>query len=384
MKILIIGGMGVIGGAITKAAAMKNYNVFVVSRRTLSPDWENLGVKGISGNWKNDEFANNTAKMGFDVIVDTQVFDKKQLIRSMNIADGHCRQYIYISTDSVYKHPAICLKEDDEIDSKDIYWEYGKKKRDAELYLINDGDKYKFEWTCIRPTLTFGETRIPVGYASKRNTYTLVERIISGKPILRFDEANSRHAVCHTSIFGNAAIGLFLNEKAYGQFFHISDDYAFTYDEIFAAIEKIVGTKGFYVKVPTECVKKYNRSVFEEMVYDKNPDFVLDNSKIKSVAPYVNYHTDIEAVMRSTLNYIEIHSVGDDDEFNLITDNIILDQIDNTEDEFKKQKLQQYISTFPKEYKIELRKFKRKKRIDNLLYPLKKCKRHIKEKFLDK
>lgn len=384
MKILIIGGMGVIGGAITKAAAMKNYNVFVVSRRTLSPDWENLGVKGISGNWKNDEFANNTAKMGFDVIVDTQVFDKKQLIRSMNIADGHCRQYIYISTDSVYKHPAICLKEDDEIDSKDIYWEYGKKKRDAELYLINVGDKYKFEWTCIRPTLTFGETRIPVGYASKRNTYTLVERIISGKPILRFDEANSRHAVCHTSIFGNAAIGLFLNEKAYGQFFHISDDYAFTYDEIFAAIEKIVGTKGFYVKVPTECVKKYNRSVFEEMVYDKNPDFVLDNSKIKSVAPDVNYHANIETVMRSTLTYIENHSIGVDDEYNLITDNILLDQFDNIEDKLIKQKIQQYISTIPKEYKIELRKFKRKKRIDNLLYPLKKCKRHIKEKFLDK
>lgn len=42
--------MGVIGGAITKAVAMKNYNVFVVSRIILSPDWEALGVKGISGN----------------------------------------------------------------------------------------------------------------------------------------------------------------------------------------------------------------------------------------------------------------------------------------------------------------------------------------------
>ena len=180
--------------------------------------------------------------------------------------------------------------------------------------------------------------------------------------LLRFDDANSRHSVCHTSIFGNAAIGLFLNEKAYGQFFHIFDDHAFTYDEVYSAIERVLGTKGIYVKVPTECVKKYNRLVFEEMVYDKNPDFVLDNSKIKSVAPDVNYHADIETVMRSTLIYIENHSIGDDDEYNLITDNILLDQFDNIEDKSIKKKIQQYISTIPKEYKIELRKFKRKKR----------------------
>lgn len=36
MKILVIGGMGIIGGAITEAAALKGYDVYVLSRRKLS------------------------------------------------------------------------------------------------------------------------------------------------------------------------------------------------------------------------------------------------------------------------------------------------------------------------------------------------------------
>lgn len=36
MKVLVIGGMGVIGGAITEAAVKKGYSVFALSRRKLS------------------------------------------------------------------------------------------------------------------------------------------------------------------------------------------------------------------------------------------------------------------------------------------------------------------------------------------------------------
>lgn len=377
MRILIVGGMGIIGGAITKAAVEKKHHVFVVSRRKLSTEWISLGVEGISGNWRDDEFAKSVVRDGFDVIVDTQVFDERQLIRSMKIADGHCTQYIYISTDSVYAHPAKNLRDDDPIEFKDIFWEYGVNKRKAELYLFNYGKEYSFSWTGIRPTITFGNTRIPVGYASKRNTYTLVERITKGRPIIRYDDPKTRHAICHTSIFGEASVGLFLNEKAYGQFYHISDDYAYTYDEIFASIENVLGIKGIYVNVPTESVKKYSRSVYEEMVYDKNPEFVLDNSKIKADVPNVNYHVNLDDVMRSTLIHLKNNSIGEDDEYNYITDNILLAHVDKIKDLELMHKVNDYLSNLSVDYIAELSEFRKKKVVDNLLYPLKQCKRKI-------
>ena len=122
MKILVIGGMGIIGGAITEAAALKGYDVYVLSRRKLSEKWSKLGVKGIAGNWLNDSFAEKVVSEGYDVIVDTLVFDETRLMQSAKIVDGHCKHYIYISTDSVYPHPADNLSEDEDINIILVYW----------------------------------------------------------------------------------------------------------------------------------------------------------------------------------------------------------------------------------------------------------------------
>lgn len=382
MKVLIIGGMGVIGGAITKAAVKHGMDVDVVSRRALFGEWLGLGITGIQGDWKNDVFAKNAVAEDYDVIVDTQVFNVDQLKRSLDIVNNHCKQYIYISTDSVYEHPAKELVEDDPIDMNKIYWDYGINKRKCELYLIDNGDKYSFFWTGIRPTITFGNTRIPVGYATKRNTYTLADRILQGKPIIRFDDPMTRHAVCHTSIFGEAAVGLFLNEETDGQLYHISDDHAYTYGEIFTAIESVLGKKGIYIRVPTELVKIYSRSIYEEMVYDKNPDFILSNSKIKSVSPNVNYHMDMEAVMRETLGYIKEHSKSEDEEYNLITDNILLTYVNEIDEQETRNTVKRYLSNLSDGYKKELNTFKKKRHMDNLLYPLKCLKRALKKTLL--
>lgn len=379
MKVLIVGGMGVIGGAITKAAVENKIDVYVVSRRSLFGEWLKLGIHGIQGDWKDDVFAESVVKNGFDVIVDTQVFNVEQLKRSLDLAEGHCKQYIYISTDSVYEHPARNLSENDPIDMGKICWNYGIDKRKGELYLLENGSKYSFFWTGIRPTITFGNTRIPVGYATKRNTYTLPRRILEGKPIIRFDNPSTRHAICHSSIFGTAAVGLFLNKQAKRQFYHISDDYAYTYEEIFSTIENVLGRKGIYIYVPTVVMKKYSKSVYEEMIYDKNPEFILDNTKIKETVPYVNYHVSIENVMKSTLEYLKNNSKFEDDEYNLITDNILLECLDDITDQDVKGEVERYISEMTTKYKNELNVFKRKRKMNNIIYPFKRCKSFIKK-----
>lgn len=377
MKVLVIGGMGVIGGAITKAAASKGYDVYVLSRRNLSNEWISLGVNGISGNWLDDEFASKVVSGGYDVIVDTLVFDEKRLIKSMKMVDGHCKQYVYISTDSVYPHPAERLSEDNPISIKEIHWDYGIKKRQAELTLAKYGEGCGFEWTCIRPTITFGNSRIPVGFASKRGTYTLAQRIIDGRPIVRFDDSSTRHAVCHTAIFGEAVVGLFLSENSFGQSYHISDDYAYTYDEIFGAMEEILQSKGIYVNVPVSKVKRYSKALYEEMIYDKNPNFTLDNSKIKTVVPNLSYHVDIKKVMVSTLSELKKSSLVDE-EYNYITDNLILEQALKIDNPKLSRQVNVYLDSLPCKYRDTLMRFRRKRQILNWLTPLRKCKRTLK------
>ena len=380
MRVVIIGDRGLIGGAISEAAALRGMEVYVISRRKLTEKWIRLNVHGIQGDWKDDVFAGKAVEGFYDVIVDALVYNQEQLIRSLDLCRGHCTQYVYISTDSVYEHPADDIDEGTEINLNKLKWAYGYHKRKAELYLLSGNFDSDFHWTIIRPTITFGDSRIPVGYACRRHTYTLCNRILEGKPLVRFDEPNSRHAICHVSTFGNAAVGLFLNDRAYGQSYHISDNQSYTYGEIFEAIEQVLGTKGKYVYVPTERLKKYSRSGYEEMIYDKNPTFTLDNNKIKAVSPDADYHVSLIEMMRSTISCLKLGGV--DRDYDLITDTILLKSGDLIVDVGERQIVDCYIGGLSKEYVAMLNRYDMKASVCNILHPARSVLSKLKHKVL--
>lgn len=348
MKVLIVGGNGLIGGAIAKASADAGRDVYVVGRSV--PADASSKVHYIQGNWYEDAFAADAIKDGFDVIVDTLVFNEEQMRRTARIVDGHCKQLIYISTDSVYEHPASDLSEDQPICDENVKWKYGIDKRKAELYLQMHGGEYSFSWTIIRPTVTFGLTRIPVGFAGKRNTFDLCARMLADKPVIRFDDPKTKHAMCHDSIFGAAVDALFMNESAFGKAYHISDDEAYTYGEVFEAIEKALGCEGKFVFLPADVLKKDYPELYEDMIYDKNPEFTLDNSAIKSVCPDVSFHVELGDVIFKTVEALKKNKREGSDisEYDHITDHLLLENPDGAGE---------YLSTLDEEYKGKIRSF---------------------------
>lgn len=358
-----------IGGAITEAAVRTGAEVTVLGRRPASGKWKDIDVSFLQGDWFDDAFASRSVSQGFDVIVDTLIFDERNMQRSARLVNGHCKQLIYISTDSVYAHPSSNLSEDKEIVLSDVKWKYGINKRKAELFLASHGGDYDFKWTVIRPTITFGDTRIPVGFASRRGTYTLIDRIEKGKPVIRFD-GNTRHAICHSSVFGNAAVSLFLNEKAYGRFYHISDDASYTFDEVFSVIESIVGKKPVFFHADAALLKKYNEDAYEDMIYDKNPEFTLDNSNVKSVCSGVSFHSDLKEVLTKTLDYLRERR-NEDEDYDLLSDLIIL----------KSDPASEYVSSLSEERISEIKKYASKARKRNTANKIKNTLRAIRRKF---
>ena len=378
MKLLIIGGMGIIGGAITEAALERGFEVTVVSRSNPSGKWKDIPAKYIRGNWYDDSLAEDIVSEGFDVVIDTVVFDEKQMERSAKIVEGHCKQFILISTDSVYPHPGSLVTEDAYIDKDAVKWNYGIKKYKAEIYLKEHSSEYSFYWTVIRPTITFGDTRLPVGFASRRNTCNLIDRLVNGKPVLRFEDRGSKHAICHVSVFGAATAGLLLNEKAYGQCYHISDDKAYTFDEIFEALEQILGVKGRYVHMPADTVSSIPW-IYEDMIYDKDSEFTLDNSKIKTACSEIDYSCDLTLVLTRTVRYLEDNreSFEQDSEYDLITDLVLLRNSDKLD-----LKDREYVIGFTKEYIQTLKRSEQVRNKQNRIEKIKDTLRPIKHKLM--
>lgn len=371
MKILIIGGMGIIGSAITEASSNRGYDVYVLSRRPLSTHYRDLGVFGIQGDWKDDSFVSGILKEGFDVIVDTLIFNPVELKRDMALINNRCTQFIFISTDAVYNHPALEVNEETSIDLSGLDWDYGHLKREAELYLINNKENYSFSWTVVRPTMTYGDKRVPVGFGSRKNEWTLIERIKEGKPVIDFDDGCT-HAACHTSTFGKAVTELYLNNNAYGEFYHISDDKPIRYEDVYQRIGEYYGTAPIVVKTAPDILKTLSPSKYTEMTYDKMPEFTLDNRKIKNIAPNVDYNVNIDNAIESEISYLEeTHSsLPEDSGFNILTDAILLSYRKMKLSNQQQRIIEEYVSSLPPQYISTLKKYVAKQKIKRIFRPI--------------
>lgn len=371
MKVLIIGGMGIIGSAITEASCNKGYEVYILSRRPVTTCFQKMGAKGIQGDWKNEEFVIKLLSDKFDVIVDTLIFSPEELMRDLRLVDNNCTQFIYISTDAVYNHPANGTNEETIIDLSKLEWDYGHKKREAEMELCIHGKEHSFFWTVVRPTMTYGDRRVPVGFGSRKNEWSLIERIKDGKPILNFD-TGCLHAMCHATTFGNAAVDLFLNENAYGEFFHISDDHSVRYEDVYQIIGKLFGRSPVIITVSTDFLKTLSPAKYTEMVFDKNPEFTLDNRKIKAISPNVDYAINLEKAIESEVNFLRENysSLPEDKDYNILTDIILLSYKEMQLSEVQFKQVEQYLSTLSPTYISSLKKHRVKCQVKKVIRPI--------------
>lgn len=375
MRVLVIGGMGIIGSAITEAACKSGLETYVLSRRPLSPYFKEWGAKGIQGDWKNDEFVSELLKKKYDVIVDTLIFNKFELERDLKLINGNCTQFILISTDAVYNHPGYDVSEESNIEKFQLKWDYGIKKREAELKLLNL--EFKSHWTVVRPTMTFGNTRMPVGFGSRKNEWTLIKRIQEGKPIIDFDN-DCLHAMCHSTTFGDAITRLFLNEHAYEDFFHISDNKAVRYCDIYNRIGLFFNTAPVIIKCSPDFLKILSPAKYNEIIYDKNPEFTLNNNKIRSIAPDVSFDINLDVAISSAIEYLGYYnsSLQEDTDFNLLTDAILLSYKKLQLTEAQEMQVKEYISKMSQQYISKIRKFKLTQEIKGVIRPMYRMVKH--------
>ena len=105
-------------------------------------------------------------------------------------------------------------------------------------------------------------------FASRKNEYTLIKRIINGKPVVAFDDTDSVHSICHSSTFGSVVTDTFLNDNAKFQFIHISNDKTYKYQDIFDAISKLLEREVKIIHIDPIKLKSLNKGKYEEIIYD--------------------------------------------------------------------------------------------------------------------
>jgi nucleoside-diphosphate-sugar epimerase len=299
MKILFIGGTGNISTACTEEAIKQGHEVFHFNRGISSDDFP--GIITIHGDINNKSDRKIIDKYDpFDAVADFVCFKPEQMQADIEFFRNKTRQFIFISTATVYQKPPLHYIITEETPLGNPFWKYSQDKIACENILTSQDE---LNYTIIRPSYTFGKTWIPVALTA--SSYNPVYRIRNGLPVISHGDGESLWVNTHNSDFASAFIGLLGNKDAFNNHFHITSDEVNTWDQIYSIICKVVGKEPVLIHIPSDFINSIEPEWGAGLLGDKSHSMVFDNSKIKKLLPWWKAVKSFEDGIRESIAWFE-------------------------------------------------------------------------------
>lgn len=292
-------------GAVVKEALRQGIDVTIVNRGIKSKVMPQ-GVTVITADFRNEAMM-TTALHGkyYDAAIDFICFNKDQMEYSIGLLSQYCDQYIFISSACVYNYAKPGVKNED---SEKVFekWKYSVNKWTSECRLREIAEEKGINYTVIRPCITYDDSRIPYGMAPAYGYHwTLVSRILAGKPIIRWNGGTTKWNMMRVEDFVVGVVGLIGNEKAYNQAYNISGDNAYTWNDVIECVENVVNKKAIFYDLSSD---EYN-SIHPDAsgrIFGRSFDLICDNQKIKDIVPQFKTTFSLqEGVTKTIKGYLD-------------------------------------------------------------------------------
>lgn len=324
MKILFIGGSGVISRAVTQQTIAAGHELWLMNRGQHRPvEGARILVADI-----NDGSSTRAALRGhnWDVVVQWIAFAPPDIQRDLELFRDNARQYIFISSASIYQKPALQYPITESTPRVNPHWDYSQKKIACELELEAAHRATGFSYTIVRPSLTYGDDQIPLVLNAWQQPWTAIDRMRRGAPLIIPGDGTSLWTITHNSDFAQGLIGLFGHPAALGEAFHITSDEVLTWNRIFALTAEAAGvTAPKFVHMTSDFIISCVPNVEGTLLGDKAVSAVFDNTKIKRLVPSFAAKTPFATGIRRTVAWFDAvrNRQQIDDEMNRRWDKLI-------------------------------------------------------------
>jgi nucleoside-diphosphate-sugar epimerase len=285
MRVLFIGGTGIISTASTRLAAERGIHLTLLNRGRHAAEFPG-GVQTLAVDVE-DEAAAAGALAGapFDAVVDWVAYTAAHIDRDLRLFRGRTRQYIFISSASAYQKPPSDYRITESTPLSNPYWDYSRNKIACEERLMLAYREEGFPITIVRPSLTYGDTQIPLAVNSWPRSYTVVDRMRRGKKVIVPGDGTSLWCMTHNSDFAKGLVGLLGHEQAIGHAFHITSDEVMSWNQFYRITCEAAGAEPNLVHIPSDFIAACLPEYVGGLLGDKALSAVFDNSKIKSFVP---------------------------------------------------------------------------------------------------
>ena len=302
MKVLFLGGTGVISHCVSRMAVARGIDLYVLNRGQRHPDLPGAHCL-VADVQKPEEVRAAVRGLRFDVAVEWIAFRPDDIERDLALFRGAVGQYIFISSASAYQKPPAHYLITESTPLANPYWDYARAKIACEERCLRAYREESFPVTIVRPSLTY-ETRFPVVFGGG-GCYTLAERLLKGRPIIVHGDGASLWVVTHAEDFGRGFLGLLGNDAALGHAFHITTDEVLTWNQIHETIAAALGVKARIVHIPSDVIGRLKPARAGGLLGDKSCSVVFDNTKIKSFVPGFQAVIPFREGIRRTLAWFD-------------------------------------------------------------------------------
>lgn len=306
MNILLLGGTGAIGKALTeKLRINSNTDIAITSRKKKKSTFKN--VKYIEGNALDKAFTLQLLKEKWDVIVDFMIYDSSAFAEQSQLYLNSGAHYIFFSSARVYAESSEPIQENSArlLDiCKDADYllsdEYALKKAREEDILFRSG---KSNFTIIRPYITCNSNRIQLGVYEKE---LWLYRALEGRTV--YFPGNMRDKLTTITYAEDLAVYLAklieINTPS-GDVFHIATGECLCWEELIHIYrEEIYRITKKKIKVEfIENADNISRILGNgtQIKYDRIYNRRFDNSKIREFTG-IEVFTDTKCMVKKILN----------------------------------------------------------------------------------
>jgi nucleoside-diphosphate-sugar epimerase len=281
LKVLFIGGSGIISSASSQLAVERGIDLYVLNRgetsvRPLPPEATVLradvhdreSVRAALGDQE------------FDAVVDWVAFTPEHVRSDIDLFRGRTGQYVFISSASAYQTPPARLPVTESTPLRNPYWQYSRDKIACESLLTEAYREENFPATIIRPSHTYDKTSIPFD-----GKWTALARMRAGKEVVVHGDGTSLWTLTHHADFAQGFVPLLAHPRTVGDVFHITSDDVLTWDQIAHSLAAALGVTPHIVHVPSDAIAAADPQWGAGLLGDKAHSLTFDNSKLRAVVP---------------------------------------------------------------------------------------------------
>ena len=307
MKVLIIGGTGLISTAITRHLIERGEDVMLYNRG-VSQAYVPPGSMQIQGD--RTQYATFEAQMAeagsFDCVIDMVCFRPEEAESAIRAFQRRIGQYIFCSTVDVYTKPARRYPVTEDAERKPSpSFPYAFAKAACERLLEEAHQRGDFPVTVIRPAHTYGEGRGLVHAFRGGNYY--FDRIRRGKPIIVQGDGTSFWATCHRDDVGRAFAVAVGNDDTFGRAYHVAGEEPMTWDAYHQTIAEAMGApEPRMVHIPTDLLGKVAPKAAEWCVENFHFNNLFDNTAARADLGFRQTISWVEGVRR-VVDWLDEH-----------------------------------------------------------------------------